>query len=81
MDEVLQGEADAYRRGDMQVVEHWATFARVMGLIKWGSLFLAVFLTFFVIWLCTPASLFPSLVLAGIVAIAGGVFLARGGGH
>lgn len=81
MAETLEADAHDFHRGEMPVAEQAHTFGRIMGLIKWASLALAVLLTFFVTWLCTPTSFLPSAAVAVILAIAGSVFLARGGGH
>ena len=67
----MAGPASDYHRGEMDIQEQVSTFNLVMGLTKWGSLVLAAFLLFLVLWFCTPAGF-----LAGF--ISGGVRLALG---
>lgn len=81
MAESLGADSHDFERGEMPVAEQASTFHRVMGLFKWGSLALATLLIFFVMWLCTPASFFPSAVVAVIVLVAGFVFLSRKPAH
>jgi hypothetical protein len=67
----MAGPASDYHRGEMDIQEQVSTFNLVMGMSKWGSLVLAAFLLFLVLWFCTPAGF-----LAGF--ISGGVLLALG---
>ena len=58
--------AGDYHHGEMDITEQASTFHLVMGMTKWGSLVLASFLLFVVLWFCTPSAGFILLVL-GIV--------------
>jgi hypothetical protein len=49
----MAGPSSDYHRGEMDIAEQNATFHLVMGLTKWGSLVLAAFLLFVIIWFCT----------------------------
>ncbi|MGH6909306.1 MAG: aa3-type cytochrome c oxidase subunit IV, partial [Phenylobacterium sp.] len=49
----MAGPASDYHRGEMDIHEQVSTFNLVMGMTKWGSLILASFLLFIVIWFCT----------------------------
>jgi hypothetical protein len=51
----MAGSASDYHRGEMDIQEQVSTFHLVMGITKWGSLVLASFLLFIVIWFCTTA--------------------------
>ena len=55
----------------------------VVGLAKWGSLSLAVFLTMTVIWFCVGAGFFPAFVVS-LIVLGLGVLVLRdkgGSGH
>ena len=73
----------SYHRGEMDIQEQAATFHAVVGLAKWGSLSLAVFLTMTVIWFCVGAGFFPAFVVS-LIVLGLGVLVLRdkgGSGH
>ena len=72
----MAGSASDYHRGEMDIQEQVSTFNLVMGMTKWGSLILASFLLFIVIWFCTPAGFLSGLV-SGVVLLALGIVLLR----
>jgi thiamine transporter ThiT len=69
--------AGDYHRGGMDITEQTSTFHLVMGMTKWGSLVLAAFLLFVVLWFCTPSAGFLGGLLAGLVLLALGVVFLR----
>ena len=69
--------AGDYHRGEMDIQEQAATFNLVMGMTKWGSLVLAAFLLFVVLWLCTPNAGFMGGAIAGTVLLVAGVVFLR----
>lgn len=71
----MAGHSD-YQRGEMDIAEQTATFHLVMGMTKWGSLVLAAFLLFVVLWFCTPAGFFVGA-LSGVVMLVAGIVLLR----
>jgi hypothetical protein len=72
----MAGPASDYHRGEMDIQEQVSTFNLVMGMTKWGSLILAAFLLFIVIWFCTPAG-FVSGFVSGVVLLALGIVMLR----
>ena len=72
----MAGSASDYRRGEMDIQEQESTFQLVMGITKWGSLVLAAFLLFVVLWFCTPAG-FVSGFVSGAVLLGLGIVLLR----
>ena len=72
----MAGPASDYHRGEMDIHEQVSTFNLVMGMTKWGSLILAAFLLFIVIWFCTPAG-FVSGFVSGVVLLALGIVMLR----
>jgi uncharacterized membrane protein len=72
----MAGPASNYHRGEMDIQEQVSTFNLVMGMTKWGSLILAAFLLFVVIWFCTSAG-FLSGFITGAVVLALGILLLR----
>ncbi|MGH6966556.1 MAG: aa3-type cytochrome c oxidase subunit IV [Phenylobacterium sp.] len=72
----MAGPASDYHRGEMDIHEQVSTFNLVMGMTKWGSLILASFLLFIVIWFCTAAGFLSGLV-SGAVLLALGIVLLR----
>lgn len=67
--------ASEYHRGEMDIAEQVATFQLFNGLTKWGSLFLAAFLTLVVLWFCTPAGFVAGFISAAVVTVIGVVVL------
>jgi hypothetical protein len=72
----MAGPASDYHRGEMDIQEQVSTFNLVMGMTKWGSLILAAFLLWIVIWFCTNAG-FLSGFIAGAVLLVLGIFFLR----
>lgn len=62
-----------YRRGEMDVQAHVATYKGFETLYKWGSLIIGDFVLFLSIWLCAHAGFFPAAVI-GVIVLALGVF-------
>ncbi len=75
--------ASEYHRGEMDISEHKATYAAVMGLTKWGSLALAVAILVLTLWFCTPAGFVGGLIPGVVLTVLGIIFLRekKGGGH
>ena len=73
----MAGAASDYHRGEMDIAEQQATFRLVMGMTKWGSLYLAALLLLLVLGFCVPAAGFLSGVVAAVVVIALGTFFLR----
>ena len=72
----MAGPASDYHRGEMDIQEQVSTFNLVMGMTKWGSLVLAAFLLFLVLWFCTPAGFLAGFI-SGSVLLAVGIVLLR----
>lgn len=66
-----------YTRGEMQISEQESTFELVMGIAKWGSLFLAVVILFFTMWLYPRGNFMGAAVSAFVLAAAGIFFLRK----
>ena len=71
----MAGPASDYHRGEMDIQEQVSTFNLVMGMTKWGSLILAAFLLFVVIWFCTSAGFLPGFITGAIALVLGIVLL------
>ena len=71
----MAGPASDYHRGEMNIQEQVSTFHLVMGITKWGSLILASFLLFVVIWFCTSAGFLPGFITGAIALVLGIVLL------
>ena len=71
----MAGPASDYHRGEMDISEQVSTFHLVMGMTKWGSLILASFLLWMVIWFCTSAGFLSGLITGGVVLALGIVLL------
>ena len=69
--------AGDYHRGEMDISEQAATFDLVMGMTKWGSLVLASFLLFVVLWFCTPSAGFMGGAIGGFVLLTLGIVFLR----
>jgi hypothetical protein len=65
-----------YHSGDQDISEQLATFDAFGGMIKWGSLTVAVLLVMLVLWFCVGAGFFSGL-FAGAALLALGVFFLR----
>jgi thiamine transporter ThiT len=71
----MAGPASDYHRGEMDIQEQVSTFHLVMGITKWGSLILASFLLFIVIWFCTQAGFLTGLITGAVLLVLGIVML------
>jgi hypothetical protein len=67
----MAGKASEYHRGEMDIHEQVSTFHLVMGITKWGSLFLASFLLFVILWFCTGAGFIGAFISGAVVAVLG----------
>ncbi len=67
----MAGQASDYHRGEMDIHEQVSTFHLVMGITKWGSLVLASFLLFVVLWFCTGAGFIGAFITGAVVAVLG----------
>jgi hypothetical protein len=74
----MADHATTYNRGAMDIQEQVSTFNLVMGMTKWGSLFLAAFLLFLVLWFCTATG-FLGAAATGVVVLALGILLLKDG--
>lgn len=66
--ETTQGD---YQKGTQPVHEQQATYSLFMSLAKWGSLQIAVGITFFVLWLQPGGSIVFGFVAALALAVIG----------
>lgn len=72
----MAGSASDYTRGEMDIAEQTATFKLVMGLTKWGSLYIGAFLFMLVLWFCVPtAGFFVGLISAAVMIVLGTILL------
>ena len=71
----MAGPSSDYQRGAMDISEQAATFQRVMGMTKWGSLAIAAGVLFLVLWFCTAAGFMGGVIGAGVLSVLGAVFL------
>ena len=68
-----------HTHGHMDITEQVATYEKVFdkGLVRLGSLGVACLVLFLTIAFCTGAGVFPAFVVAGVLGIAGAVFLRK----
>lgn len=71
----MAGPSSDYHRGDMDISEQTSTFHLIMGITKWGSLVLASFLLFVVIWFCTTAGFLSGFISGAVLLVLGIVML------
>jgi hypothetical protein len=71
----MAGPASDYHRGEMDIQEQVTTFHLIMGLAKWGSLALAVFLLWAVLTFCTPTGFLGGAASAFVLLVVGIVLL------
>lgn len=71
----MAGHSSDYQRGAMDIAEQTATFHLVMGMTKWGSLYLASFLLLIVLWFCTATGFLGAAATAVVVAVLGTLLL------
>ncbi len=67
--------ASEYHRGDMDIQEQVSTFKLFINLTKWGSLYITAFLTWMVVWFCTPAGFFAGFITFVVLAVLGTLLL------
>ncbi|WP_309087311.1 aa3-type cytochrome c oxidase subunit IV [Phenylobacterium sp.] len=72
----MAGPASDYHRGEMDISEQRSTYNLIMGMTKWGSLYLAATLLALTIWFCTEAGFMAGLISA-VVVIAIGTLVLR----
>ena len=72
----MAGPSSDYQRGAMNIAEQTATFELVMGITKWGSLYVGALILMLVLWFCTGAG-FLGAVGTAVVLIALGTVLLR----
>ena len=73
----MAGDSSDYQRGAMDIAEQSATFNLVMGMTKWGSLYISALLLMLVLWFCVPTAGFLPGAIAAVVMIAAGTFVLR----
>lgn len=71
----MAGAPSDYQRGTMDIAEQTSTYHLVMGLTKWGSLFLSAGLLFFTLLFCTQTGFLGSAAAAVIMTVLGVVLL------
>ena len=67
--------AHDYHAGDQEISEQVATYHLVNGLLKWGSLTIAVLITMLVMWFCAGAGFFTGLITGAVILTLGVYFL------
>lgn len=65
-----------YHRGDQDISEQVSTWALFMSMSKWGSLLIAVVVSFFTIWLY-PRGTLAGAAFVAIVLLAAGIWFLR----
>jgi hypothetical protein len=73
----MAGDSSDYQRGAMDIAEQTSTFHLVMGMTKWGSLYISAFLLMLVLWFCVPTAGFFAGLIAAVVMIAVGTLVLR----
>lgn len=73
----MAGQASDYTRGEMDIAEQTSTFHLVMGLTKWGSLYISAFLLLLVLWFCVPAAGFFTGLISAVILVVLGTLLLR----
>lgn len=71
----MAGASSDYQRGAMDIAEQNATYHLVMGLTKWGSLYLSAALLFFILLFCTHTGFLGSAASAVVMAVLGTLLL------
>ena len=67
----MAGTPSDYQRGNMDIAEQTSTYHLVMGLTKWGSLFIAAGLLFFTLLFCTHTGFLGSAASAVVMIVLG----------
>lgn len=60
-----------YVRGSQEISEQVSTFNLIMGLTKWGSLWISAVVLFLVIWFMPNGSFFGGLIAMVVLLVAG----------
>jgi membrane-bound ClpP family serine protease len=71
----MAGASSDYQRGTMDIAEQSATFDLVMGLTKWGALYISAALFFFILLFCTHTGFLGSAASAVVMAVLGTLLL------
>ncbi|HEX7885295.1 MAG TPA: aa3-type cytochrome c oxidase subunit IV [Phenylobacterium sp.] len=71
----MAGASSDYQRGEMNIAEQTATFHLVMGMTKWGSLYIAASLLFVTLLFCTHTGFPGSAISAVAMAVLGTLLL------
>jgi hypothetical protein len=67
----MADQASDYHRGEMDIQEQVSTYNLIMGITKWGSLAVTVFLVWAVLWFCTDTGFLGATVAAIVVTVLG----------
>jgi hypothetical protein len=62
---------DDHKKGEMDINEHKSSFDLFVTFTKWGSLFVAVVVSFLVLLLSVKAGILAAFVVAGLLAVGG----------
>ena len=73
----MADHASDHHRGEMDIREQVSTFDLFMGMTKWGSLYIAAFLTLITLWFCTDAGFLGAAVTALVLIVLGTLLLAK----
>ena len=73
----MAGDSSDYQRGAMDIAEQSATYNLVMGMTKWGSLYISAILLMLVLWFCVPTAGFFPGAIAAVAMIAIGTLVLR----
>ncbi len=68
---------DHYVHGEMDIEQHKGTYELFNNMTKWGSLILAVSLSFIVILTCTKLGVMTAGIVAVVIAIVGWTMLRK----
>ncbi|MBJ7411360.1 MAG: aa3-type cytochrome c oxidase subunit IV [Phenylobacterium sp.] len=71
----MAGTPSDYQRGNMDIAEQVSTFHLVMGLTKWGSLYISAGLLFFTLLFCTHTGFVGSAISAVVMVVLGTLLL------
>lgn len=71
----MAGTPSDYQRGNMDIAEQVSTFHLVMGLTKWGSLYISAGLLFFTLLFCTHTGFVGSAISAVVLVVLGTLLL------
>jgi len=71
----MAGASSDYQRGNMDIAEQVSTFHLVMGMTKWGSLYIAAGVFFFALLFCTHTGFVGSAISAIVLLVVGTLLL------